>query len=106
MKRVYLATGQPCYLKEKIDQRYIINKIFVHGQFYGDDSETVELIDENDFIVDAIFKTPPILKFSNEIADLIKQKGELQNDIKLLISEKLKLSNEIRELTTTKITKK
>lgn len=105
MELVYLTNGQACYLKEKIGEKYIVNKIFEHEQFYGDDSEMVEYVDENDIVVDVIFKVPPIPKFSNKVAELIKKKDELQNDIRLLTSEKSKLSNEVAKLNTTKITK-
>lgn len=105
MELVYLTNGQACYLKEKIGEKYIVNKIFEHEQFYGDDSEMVEYVDENDIVVDVIFKAPPIPKFSNEVAELIKKKDELQNDVRLLTSEKSKLSNEVAKLNTTKITK-
>ncbi len=105
MELVYLTNGQACYLKEKIGEKFIVNKVFEHEQFYGDDSEMVEFIDENDIVVDVIFKAPPIPKFSNEVAELIKKKNELQNDIQFLTSEKSKLSNEVSKLNTTKITK-
>lgn len=104
MELVYLTNGQACYLKEKIGKKYIVNKVFEHEQFYDDYSEMVEIIDENDIIVDVIFKVPPIPKFSNEIAELIKKKDELQNDVRLLTSEKSKLSHEVAKLNTTKIT--
>lgn len=105
MELVYLTNGQACYLKEKIGEKFIVNKVFEHEQYYGDDSEMVEFIDENDIVVDVIFKAPPAPKFSNEVAELIKKKDELQNDVRLLTSEKLKLSNEVAKLNTTKITK-
>lgn len=104
MELVYLSNGQACYLKEKIGEKYIVNKIFEHEQFFGEDSETMEFIDETDIVVDAIFRTPPIAKFSDEVIELIKKKDELQNDVQLLKSEKFKLSNEITKLNTTKIT--
>jgi hypothetical protein len=104
MQLVYLTNGQACYLKEKIGEKYIVNKVFEHEQFYGDYSEMVEFIDENDIVVDVIFKAPPIPKFSHEITELIKKKDELQNDVRLLMSEKSKLSNEVAKLNTTKIT--
>lgn len=105
MELVYLTNGQACYLKEKIGEKYIINKIFEHEQFYGDNSEMIEFIDENDIVVDVIFKTPPISKISDEIAELIKKKNELQNDIQILTSKKSNLNNEVAKLNTTKITK-
>lgn len=105
MELVYLKNGQACYLKEKIGEKYIVNKVFEHEQYYGEDSEMVEFIDDNDIVVDVIFKAPPVPKFSYEIAELIKKKDELQNDIRLLTSEKSKLSNEVAKLNTTKITK-
>lgn len=105
MELVYLTNGQACYLKEKIGEKFIVNKVFEHEQYYGEDSEMVEFIDENDIVVDVIFKAPPVPKFSNEITELIKKKDELQNDVLLLTSEKSKLSNEVAKLTTTKITK-
>lgn len=105
MELVYLTNGQACYLKEKIGEKYIINKVFEHEEFYGDGSEMMEFIDENDIVVDVIFKTPPIPKFSSEVSELIKKKDELQQDIRLLMSEKSKLSNEVAKLNTTKITK-
>ena len=105
MELVYLTNGQACYLKEKIGEKFIVNKVFEHEHYYGDDSEIVEFIDENDIVVDVIFKAPPVPKFSNEVAELIKKKGELQNDVRLLTSEKSKLSNEVAKLNTTKITK-
>jgi hypothetical protein len=104
MELIYLTNGQACYLKEKIGEKFIVNKVFEHEQYYGDNSEMVEFIDENDIVVDIIFKSPPVPKFSNEVAELIKKKDELQNDILLLTSEKSKLSNEVAKLTTTKIT--
>lgn len=105
MELVYLTNGQACYLKEKIGEKFIVNKVFEHEQYYGEDSEMVEFIDENDIVVDVIFKTPPVPKFSSEVAELIKKKDELQNDVRLLTSEKSNLSNEVAKLTTTKITK-
>lgn len=105
MELVYLTNGQACYLKEKIGEKFIVNKVFEHEQFYGDDSEMVEFIDENDIVVDVIFKAPPIPKFSSEVAELIKEKDELQQDVRLLKSERSKLSNEVAKLTTTKTTK-
>lgn len=104
MELVYLANGQACYLKEKIGEKYIVNKIFEHEQFYDEDSEIVEFIDETDIVVDEIFKNPPIAKFSDKVAELVKEKDELQNAVRLLKSEKTKLSNEIAKLNTTKIT--
>lgn len=104
MELVYLKNGQACYLKEKIGDKYIVNKIFEYEQYYGDDSETVEFIDEVDIVVDAIFQSPPVAKFSDEVIRLGKQKDKLKDDIKLLTSEKTKLSNEIAKLNTTKIT--
>lgn len=105
MELVYLTNGQACYLKEKIGEKFIVNKVFEHEQFYGDDSEMVEFIDDNDIVVDVIFKAPPVPKFSSEITELIKKKDELQEDVRSLTSEKSKLSNEVTKLTKTKITK-
>lgn len=104
MELVYLANGQSCYLKEKIGEKFIINKIFEYEQFYGDgDSEMVEIVDESDVVVDEIFKTPPTQKFSSEVSELIKKKDELQKDIKSLLYEKSSLRKEIENLTKTKI---
>lgn len=105
MELVYLTNGQSCYLKEKIGERFIVNKVFEYNQIYGENSEIVEFIDDNDIVVDVILKSPPIPKFSSEVSDLIKKKDELKKDIRLLISEKLKLNNEVVNLTT-KITTK
>lgn len=105
MELVYLSNGQACYLKEKIGDKFIVNKVFEHEQFYGDDSEMVEFIDENDIVVDIILKTPPVPKFSSEVLELIKKKEELQNEVRLMQSERSKLSNEVAKLTTTKISK-
>jgi hypothetical protein len=105
MELVYLSNGQACYLKEKLGEKFIVNKVFEHEQFFGEDSEMVEFIDENDIVVDVVFKTPPVPKFSSEVSELIKKKDELQQEVRLLNSERSKLSNEVAKLTTTKITK-
>lgn len=39
---VYLINGQACYLKEKIGEKYIVNKVFESEQYYGDYSGIVE----------------------------------------------------------------
>jgi len=105
MELVYLTNGQACYLKEKIGEKFIVNKVFEHEQYYGKESEIVEFVDENDIVVDLIFKDPPIQKFHNEITELIKKKEELKNDVSLLTYKKSELSNEVAKLTKTKITK-
>lgn len=103
MELIYLANGQACYLKEKLGEKYIVNKIYEQEHYYGEDSEMVEFVDETDIVVDAIFKTPPIPKFSEEVTQLIKTKKELQNSISSLTLEKSKLSREVEILTKTKI---
>lgn len=105
MELVYLTNGQICYLKEKIGEKFIVNRVLEHEPYYGENFEMKEFIDENDIVVDVIFKTPPVPKFSNEVAELIKKKDELQNDIQSLMFEKSKLSDEVAKLNTTKITK-
>lgn len=105
MELVYLSNGQACYLKEKIGDKFIVNKIFEYEKFFGEDSEMVEFIEDIDMVVDIILKTPPVLKFSYEVADLIKKKKTLQGDVNLLRSERSKLTNEVTKLTTTKISK-
>ncbi len=104
MELVYLRNGQACYLKEKIGEKFIVNKVFEHEQFYGDECEMVEFIDEIDMVVDVIFKSPPVPKFSSEVSELIKKINELKEDVRLLASEKSKLNNEVEKLTKTKIT--
>lgn len=103
MELVYLSNGQACYLKEKIGERFIVNKIFEYEQFYGEHSEMVETVDYTDVVVDSIFHTPPIEKFSSEILELKKTKHDLQKDIILLQKEKSQLTKDVSDITKTKI---
>ncbi len=103
MDLMYLKNGQACCLKEKIGEKYIVNKVYEQEQYFDEYYEMVECIDENDIIVDAVFKTPPIEKFSQEVIKLNDEISELKKNVQQLTLEKLKLSDEVLKLTKTKI---
>lgn len=100
MESGYLPNGQACYIKEKIGEKFVINKVYEH-----DDEEYgwQEIIDQNDVLVDVVLKTKPIEKISQDIKDLNLEKEEAQKQINELNRQKRELNSEIQRITSTKI---
>jgi phenylpyruvate tautomerase PptA (4-oxalocrotonate tautomerase family) len=100
MKIVYLVDGQACYLKEKIGNKYIVNRIF---QYQDDDMGIIDIEDPNDIVVDAIFEKPPVSKISAEVKELQKKKKEIASEVTELESKIYGLNSQITQLTRTQI---
>ncbi len=103
MELVFLSNGQACYLKEKIGNKFIVNKIFEQEQFYGEESEIIEIVDQNDIVVDAIFIKPPIEKIDAEIKELQLKKKQTILEISELEIQKREIKHEVEQITKTQI---
>lgn len=101
MELVFLPNGQACYLKEKIGNRFIVNKIF---DFQDHDLGWNEIVDSNDMIVDSIFTTPPVERISSEIKELQLLKEQTLSEISELETKKRLVKNEVEQITKTQIT--
>lgn len=99
MDLVYLANGQACYLKEKIGEKFVVNKIFEFESEFG----TEEIQDNNDILVDKIYLQQPIEKIASEIGELKDQKTSLLNCILELNNQKRTIQREVEQITKTKI---
>jgi hypothetical protein len=102
MKLVYLKTGQQAYLKEQIGDRFIVNRINVYIDYYGDQEREVE-IEGEDEIVNEVFKNPPKEKIDAEIIELKAKKKAIEEEIKTLQNSKSKLNIEVSQITKTKV---
>lgn len=102
MKTVYLKNGQQAYLKEQIGDRFIVNKISVYVDYYGDNEREVE-IEGDDEIVNEVFDNPPKQKIDSEITELEAKKKSIEEEIKNLKNDKSKLSIEVAQITRTKV---
>jgi hypothetical protein len=99
MEIVFLSNGQACYLKEKIGNKYVINKIFEYNDEYGYN----EVVDNNDILVDVVYTTQPIEKISNNIKELQAKEVAIRDSICELETKKTFLKVEINNLTKTQI---
>lgn len=99
MDLVYLANGQACYLKEKIGEKFVVNKIFEFEGEFG----TEEIQDDNDIVVDKIYLQKPIEKIAAEIVELKEQKDSLLSCLLELNTQKRTLQKEIEQVTKTQI---
>jgi hypothetical protein len=99
MREKYLINGQKCYVKEKIGNKYIVNKVY-----RDDDGEySQEIIDETDSIVDAVFDNPPKEYIEEEIKLLLSKKNSEIRAIKNIQEQKTKIANELERITQTQI---
>lgn len=101
MEVVFLSNGQACYLKEKIGNKFIVNKIF---EFEDYENGWQEIPDTNDIVVDVIFNKPPIEKINTQLKELEIQKKQILSEISELKREKTSIKRELEEITKTQIT--
>lgn len=99
MNIVYLLNGQACYFKEKIGDKFIVNKIYQ----YEVDEGVLEIEDKNDIVVDTIFEKPPVEKIDAEIKNLQALQKQISNDVSLLNKKKRNLQSEIENIQKTQI---
>lgn len=100
MNIVYLSNGQACYLKEKIGNKFIVNKVF---EYEDEDYGLQEVKDTNDIVVDAVFDKPPVEKIDAEIKELQIKKNQTISEISELESKKRTIENEVAKITKTQI---
>lgn len=103
MQIVYLPNGTACYLKEKIGNKYVINKIY---EFEDEEYGIQETIDDQDIIVDKVYNSKPTEKIDYEIKELQVKKESLNKEIEELISSKRVLKTDIERITKTQIDNK
>lgn len=96
----YLANGQLCFLKEKLGDKFVVNKIF---QTWDGENYPETVIDPADTIVDQVFDKPPVEMFAEEIAQFRHERNELDKEIRGLIAQKRKFESEIENLKKTEI---
>jgi hypothetical protein len=100
METVYLPNGQACYLKEKIGNKYVVNKIFEDQDEYG---YPVEIEDNSDILVDIVFNNKPIEKIASEIKELQEKREQEIILLKELENKSRALQHEIDKATKTQI---
>lgn len=103
MDMVYLENGQACYLKEKIGDKYIVNRIFEYPVYYGDEERTEMFEDSCDVVVDKIFDGPPTQKIADEVKKLLTKKVEIEKENQKLRDENRNLKYENEQITKTQI---
>lgn len=96
MKTYYLQNGQEVYLKEKIGDKFIINKIYTRYDENLDEYFDIE--DENSIVVDHLFDSPPKEKISSELVELEKRKDNIELEVSKLKNQKFELENDINQL--------
>jgi len=96
---VYLPNGQTVWLKEKIGNRYIINKIYEYETEHGWDASYGE-----DMLVDTVYFEKPIEKFDKEIAELIQKRDGLTRECDAIPIEIRKLNNDLSSIKKNLIT--
>lgn len=99
MKTVYLKNGQLAILKEKIGDRFIINRINTYMDY---DNQVLEF-EGDDEIVYEIYENKPTAKIDSEILELNTKKKTLEEEILNLRNDKSKLSIEVSQISKTKV---
>lgn len=100
MSLVFLESGQACYLKEKIGNKFIVNKVY---EFESEHDGIVDFTSQDDVVVDRIFNHPPLEKIESSVKECLLKKGKITSDIEKLMSEKAKIEHELRQLKKSKI---
>lgn len=100
MELVFLSNGQSCYLKEKIGNKYIVNKVF---EYEDEENGWQEVQDANDIVVDAVFYKPPVEKIDAEIKELQLKKKQILSEISELENKKRTVKNEVEQITKTQV---
>jgi hypothetical protein len=91
----YLKDGQQCYITEKIGDRYIVNKIYTQEDA---DGNTFEVMGDDDIVVDAVYESPPLEKYHENIEMIQELWEDYIEKIRTLKEEKDGLEKEIEEL--------
>ena len=75
----YLKSGEACQLKEKIGDRFIVNKLFSYEDHEGD---LCEVLSDTDTIVDEIYPSPLVSVIAEEISQLKIDKKAVEKELR------------------------
>lgn len=96
----FLEDGQACYLKEKLGEKYLVNKVL---SVYRDEDDMEEIVSKDAIVVDVIYRHPPTGKIDEEVTRLNGVKKEALREIERLCVTKDKLAYEIETMKRTAI---
>lgn len=75
----YLKSGEACQLKEKIGDRFIVNKLFSYKDHDGD---LCEVLSDTDTIVAEIYPSPLVSVIAEEISQLKIDKKAVEKELR------------------------